>query len=88
MRTPAQLLDEAIELEAEDRAALAVLLLESLEPESEEGLDEAWTAEVRRRMAEIDSGAVKTVSWEEVGMALDDDASASTSAPACGLAPK
>jgi putative addiction module component (TIGR02574 family) len=50
----------------EERAALAGLLIESLEPESEEGVEEAWMVEVERRMAELDSGAVQAIPWDEV----------------------
>jgi putative addiction module component (TIGR02574 family) len=42
------------------------LLLESLEPEAEEGVEQAWVAEVERRMAELDSGAVQPIAWEEL----------------------
>lgn len=42
------------------------LLIESLDAESEEGVDDAWMAEVERRMAELDSGAVQPISWDEL----------------------
>ncbi len=53
-------------LDPEDRAALTGLLIESLDPESDEGVEEAWMAEIERRMAEVDSGAVQTIPWEEL----------------------
>jgi len=65
-RAARKLFEEAMRLDAEDRAALAGLLIESLEPESEEGVEEAWVAEVERRMAELHSGAVKTIPWDEL----------------------
>ncbi|MEM9533349.1 MAG: addiction module protein [Pseudomonadota bacterium] len=55
----------ALELTASERAEVAALLLESLDSGSDEGVDEAWRVEVERRMKELDSGAVKTVSWAE-----------------------
>lgn len=67
MRRSAQkLFEEAMRLDPEERAALTGLLIESLDPESEEGVEEAWVAEIERRMAEVDSGAVRTIPWEEL----------------------
>lgn len=53
-------------LEPEERAALTGLLIDSLEPGFEQGAEEAWLAETERRMAELDSGTVQTVSWEDL----------------------
>ena len=50
---------EALKLDAEERAHLADRLLASLSEEAE--VDEAWAAEVERRVAEIESGRVKLV---------------------------
>jgi putative addiction module component (TIGR02574 family) len=61
-----ELFKQASELSESDRAELAALLLESLEVEAKEGVEDAWAAEVQRRIAELDAGAVKTVQWEEV----------------------
>jgi putative addiction module component (TIGR02574 family) len=64
-------------LDPQERAALTGLLIESLEPESEEGVEEAWVAEIERRMAELDSGAVQAISWEELRARLYGSASGS-----------
>ena len=53
-------------LEQLDRAELAGLLLESIEEPSDEGVEEAWAAEIERRMAEFRAGRVKTIPWSEV----------------------
>jgi putative addiction module component (TIGR02574 family) len=58
------LLNEAMELEPEDRAELAERLLSSLEPEDADVAD-AWRFEIRKRIAELDSGAVQPVSAAE-----------------------
>lgn len=58
------LLNEAMELDPEDRADLAGRLLQTLEP-ADPDVEEAWRTEVRRRMEELDSGAVKPVGAEE-----------------------
>lgn len=53
-------------LSAEDRARLVEELLDSLQGESESEVESAWDREIERRVAEIESGAVKLVSAEKV----------------------
>ena len=53
----------ALELTDAERAALAGMLLDSLEPGEDPEVESAWLAEVDRRVAELDSGAVQPVSW-------------------------
>jgi putative addiction module component (TIGR02574 family) len=65
-REPAQILKDALALPTEARAALAGSLLESLDTEVDEDAEAAWATEVNRRVAELDSGRVKTVPWAEV----------------------
>jgi putative addiction module component (TIGR02574 family) len=57
---------DAFELPENDRATLAGLLIESLEPPPEPDVEEAWAAEAERRWREIEAGTVQTVPWEEV----------------------
>jgi putative addiction module component (TIGR02574 family) len=57
---------DALELEQSDRAELAKLLVDSLDPSVEEGVEEAWMEEVARRAAELDSGAVQAIPWDTV----------------------
>jgi len=40
--------------------------VESLEIELGEDAEAVWAIEVNRRVAELDSGAVKTIPWAEV----------------------
>jgi putative addiction module component (TIGR02574 family) len=61
-----KLFEEAMRLDPQERAVLTGLLIESLEPEAEEGVEHAWVTEVERRMAELDSGTVQPIPWEEV----------------------
>jgi len=61
-----KVLRDALELGQEDRAKLVEHLIESLDPEVEEGVEEAWAQEISRRAAEIDSGAVQTIPWDVV----------------------
>ena len=53
-------------LSAEDRARLVEELLDSLQGESDPEAESAWDREIERRVAEIESGAVKLISAEEV----------------------
>jgi putative addiction module component (TIGR02574 family) len=57
---------KASELTETDRAELAGLLLESIEEELEPGIEEAWAAEIERRMADFHAGKVKMIPWSEV----------------------
>lgn len=61
-----QLFREAFELPENERATLAGLLIESLEPPPDPDVEEAWAAGAERRWKEIESGAVRTIPWEEV----------------------
>jgi putative addiction module component (TIGR02574 family) len=67
MSTPVEdLFRRASTLGEQDRAALAGLLLESLEPEVDEDIESAWLEEIERRLAELDANGVELVPWEEV----------------------
>lgn len=57
---------DAFELPEPDRATLAGLLIESLEPPPDSDVEEAWAEEAERRWREIESGAVETIPWSEV----------------------
>ena len=65
-RAVRELYAEASELNPNDRAELAGLLLESIEEPVDEGVEEAWAAEIERRMADYRAGRVKTIPWSEV----------------------
>jgi putative addiction module component (TIGR02574 family) len=60
-RDAAEILKEALALPTEARAALA-----SLDTDLDEDAEAAWATEVNRRLAALDSGAVKTIPWAEV----------------------
>ena len=61
-----ELFEEAMRLDPKERAALMRLLVDSLDAESEDGAEEAWWAEIERRITELDSGQVQAVPWEEL----------------------
>ena len=65
-RAVEELYEQASHLPAEDRAELAGRLLESIEEPADEGVEEAWAAEIERRIADYRAGKVKTIPWAEV----------------------
>jgi putative addiction module component (TIGR02574 family) len=60
-----ELLKKALALPQEARAALAGLLLESLDDTVDGSVQEAWKQEIAQRIKELDSGKVKPVRWAE-----------------------
>ena len=64
-----KLFEDAKALPAEERAVLALQLLDSVgEPEPE--IERAWRDEVRRRLADIDAGRAKLASWDEARLRI------------------
>ena len=64
-RNVKDLLDEAMKLPPEARAAIAGTLLESLDNKIDEDCEAAWSKELEGRIRELDSGAVRPVPWPE-----------------------
>lgn len=62
----------ALELSAEERAALVQDLLASLDGPPDADAAEAWEAEIGRRLDELESGQVQTVSSAEVLRRIDE----------------
>ena len=60
-----KLLEDALKLPPEERAALAGTLLDSLDREVDPDVEAAWAEEFRRRAREIDAGVAKVVPWPE-----------------------
>jgi len=60
-----KLLEEALKLPPEARAALAGSLIDSLDEVVDEDAEAAWATEISRRVQELDSGSVRTVPWAE-----------------------
>lgn len=57
---------EALSLSAENRAALAEVLLESLQVSPDPTVAQAWAREIERRVVAYEQGDVQTYSAEEV----------------------
>ncbi|WP_137732323.1 addiction module protein [Pseudaquabacterium pictum] len=59
------LLDEALSLPTDDRSALVVALLDSLEGSDDASVSDAWRQEIRRRRAGLRDGTIVPVAWAE-----------------------
>jgi putative addiction module component (TIGR02574 family) len=62
----ARLLNEALSLPAEARAALAASLIDSLDQTIDPDAETLWVREIARRVKEIDRGTVQSVPWSEI----------------------
>ena len=60
-----ELLRRAMELPPEARAALAGSLLQSLDNSVDADAEAAWSTEIERRIAQLDDGSTKPVSWAD-----------------------
>ncbi|HVT58276.1 MAG TPA: addiction module protein [Thermoanaerobaculia bacterium] len=58
-----EVVQKALGVGEDDRAEVASRLLDSLE-QQHDAAAAAWGAELERRASELESGAVKEVSWE------------------------
>jgi putative addiction module component (TIGR02574 family) len=68
-----RLLDEALQLPPAEREAMAGRLFDSLEPDDPEA-ETAWQAEIERRIAEMDQGTAKPITWAEARQMIFRDA--------------
>ncbi|MBI3485122.1 MAG: addiction module protein [Acidobacteria bacterium] len=66
-REVSEVLEKALALSTQDRGLVIDRLIASLdEGPAEEGVEEAWADEIKRRVDEIRSGKVKMIPGEEV----------------------
>jgi len=63
--TVEQIAEEALSLPSEARALLADRLVESLDPAEDGYIRQLWMRETRRRIDEVRSGSVSTISGED-----------------------
>ncbi len=58
-----KLIEEALKLPPEARAALAGSLIESLDESLDADAAAAWEAEIAERVGQLDDGSVKPIPW-------------------------
>jgi putative addiction module component (TIGR02574 family) len=66
MQDAQELLKKALALPDRERADLAGGLIDSLDDNVDENAEAAWQEEIVRRLEDVQSGKVKTTSWDEV----------------------
>jgi putative addiction module component (TIGR02574 family) len=71
MKDTAALLDQVLSLPENDRAEMATRILESLDPEAQHDVDEAWALEIERRCAAVDAGTLATSDWKDVRACIE-----------------
>jgi putative addiction module component (TIGR02574 family) len=60
------LLEHAMKLPDDKRAKLASELLASLDGPADADVEQAWGAEIKRRIADVESGSVELEDWQQV----------------------
>jgi putative addiction module component (TIGR02574 family) len=68
-----ELLNDAMRLPDDQRAALAAALIESLDHGVDEDAEAAWSVEIARRLRDVQSGQVKTVPWPQARQVIAAD---------------
>jgi putative addiction module component (TIGR02574 family) len=66
MQEAQELLRKALALPDKERADLAGSLIDSLDDTVDENAEAAWQEEIVRRLEDVQSGKVKTTSWDDV----------------------
>jgi putative addiction module component (TIGR02574 family) len=66
MQDAQELLKKALALPDRERADLAGGLIDRLDDNVDENAEAAWQEEIVRRLEDVQSGKVKTTSWDEV----------------------
>lgn len=61
-----RLLDEALRLPEQERAELALRLLDSVGAEPVGDIERAWIDEAKRRLIELERGEVSAIPWPQV----------------------
>jgi len=60
------IVEQALKLSPTERAEVAEQLIVSLDEVPDADVEQAWQAEIQKRLQQIDRGEVKTIPWEEV----------------------
>ena len=73
-RSTEALLLDALQLQTAERAELAAELIASLDGPADSDVAAAWAAELERRVAALDAGALKLEPWEDVKRRISREA--------------
>ena len=61
-----QVIQNIGELSSDEKALVAHCLISSLESKHDDNVDKAWGELANKRFNELESGVVKSVSWENI----------------------
>ena len=61
-----QVIENIENLSSDEKALVAHCLISSLEVKHDDSVDQAWGELVQQRFTELESGAVKGVTWGEI----------------------
>ena len=70
-----ELLNDAMRLPDEQRAALAAALIDSLDRDVDEAAEAAWSVEIARRLRDVENGHVKAIPWPQAHQLIAADES-------------
>ena len=59
-------LNEALSMSPSERAMVAHCLISSIDEPADENVEQEWLTLARKRLAELESGEVKPVTWDEL----------------------
>jgi putative addiction module component (TIGR02574 family) len=65
MHAKQHVIDEALRLSEADRLEVVEALYESLEAPLDPSVEQAWSVEIERRLADQDAGQVRPIPWSE-----------------------
>jgi len=61
-----QVIQNIGDLSSDEKALVAHCLISSLETKHDDSVDKAWGELANKRFSELESGAVKSISWSEI----------------------
>ena len=73
LKAAEHVLADALRLEPESRADVAAELLASLDGPADPDAEQAWDAEIARRIAAIEAGSIRLEPWSEVKRRIERD---------------
>lgn len=73
LKSPADVLADALRLDPDARAELAAELLASLDGPIDPDAEAAWNAEIQRRIEAIDAGVLQLEPWADVKRRIERD---------------
>ena len=61
-----QVIENIVNLSSDEKALVAHCLISSLEVKHDDSVDQAWGELAQQRFTELESGAVRGISWNEI----------------------